>query len=89
LGACPQRTNRPANALLFQEKEAKSISSASQKTAKALVPLRRRQFGYPNLGEADPGGLGACPQRTNGPANILLFQEKEAKSISSASQKTV
>jgi hypothetical protein len=30
--------------LLFPEKEAKSVSSASQKTT-----------GYPNLGEADPG----------------------------------
>jgi hypothetical protein len=32
--------------LLFPEKEAKSISSASQKL-----------IGYPNLGEADPGGV--------------------------------
>jgi hypothetical protein len=22
-------------------------------------------FRYPNLGEADPGGLGACPQENN------------------------
>jgi hypothetical protein len=40
--------------LLFQEKEAKSVSSASQK----VIP-------YLNLGEADPGGLGACPQNAN------------------------
>jgi hypothetical protein len=63
--------------LLFPEKEAKSISSASQKT-----------FLSPKLGEADPGGLGACPQGTNRSISILLFLEKEAKSISSASQKT-
>jgi hypothetical protein len=36
--------------LLFQ-KRSKSVSSASQKA-----------MGYPTLGEADPGGLGACPQ---------------------------
>jgi hypothetical protein len=37
--------------LLFLEKEAKSV-----------VPLRGI-FGNPNLGEADPGGLGECPQK--------------------------
>jgi hypothetical protein len=45
------RTNWFKVVLLFPEKEAKSISSASQKT----LP-------YSKLGEADPGGLGACPQ---------------------------
>jgi hypothetical protein len=39
-----------AIALLFPEKEAKSVCSASQKT-----------MGYPTLGEADQGDLGACP----------------------------
>jgi hypothetical protein len=42
----------PKNTLLFPEKEAKSVSSASQKV-----------MGYPKLGEADPGGLGA-PKET-------------------------
>jgi hypothetical protein len=37
---------------IFPEKEAKSVSSASQKA----------EFN-PNLGEADPGGLGASPQK--------------------------
>jgi hypothetical protein len=36
----------------------------SRKEAKAFVLLRRR-FGDPKLGEADPGGLGACPQENN------------------------
>jgi hypothetical protein len=39
--------------LLFPEKEAKSVCSASQKVTSS-----------PKLGEADPGGLGACPQET-------------------------
>jgi hypothetical protein len=43
-----------SNSLLFPEKEAKSVSSASQKTMGCL-----------NLGEADPGGLGACPKEIN------------------------
>jgi hypothetical protein len=36
--------------LLFPEKEAKSV-------------VMKTIF-YPELGEADPGGLGACPQKT-------------------------
>jgi hypothetical protein len=40
-----------ASRLLFPEKEAKS------------VVLLRRSSCYPTLGEADPGGLGACPQQ--------------------------
>jgi hypothetical protein len=39
-----------SNVLLFQ-KRSKSVSSASQKVL------------GPGLGEADPGGLGACPQQ--------------------------
>jgi hypothetical protein len=35
----------------------------SRKEAKALVLLRRR-FVDPKLGEADLGGLGACPRKT-------------------------
>jgi hypothetical protein len=56
--------------LLFPEKEAKSVVSASQKTV-----------GYPTLGEADPGGLGACPQGnqpfglSTGP-NLFSFSRK-------------
>jgi hypothetical protein len=68
------------SSLLFLEKEAKSV-----------VLLRRRMLnvGYPTLGEADPGGLGACPQKTALQlvkrlllkARSLLFLEKEAKSV--------
>jgi hypothetical protein len=36
---------------------------------------------YPTLGEADPGGLGASPQKNNWFRRILLFPEKEAKSV--------
>jgi hypothetical protein len=45
-------------------------------------------MGSLNLGEADPGGLGACPQQNSTLSDILLFQ-KRSKSISSASQKTM
>jgi hypothetical protein len=54
-------------------------------------------MGDPKLGEADPGGLGACPQKilsvafskaysscckeVNSFCEILLFPEKEAKSV--------
>jgi hypothetical protein len=41
---------------------------------------------YPNLGEAEPGGLGACPQQNSTLTRFLLFQ-KRSKSVSSASQK--
>jgi hypothetical protein len=44
--------NSSSGIFLFPEKETKSVSSASQKV-----------MGYPKLGEADPGGLGACPQK--------------------------
>jgi hypothetical protein len=63
--------------LLFPEKEAKKRNSASQKTSSS-----------PRLGEADPGGLGACPQeniqdsaRLELADCFLLFPEKEAKSV--------
>jgi hypothetical protein len=54
-GRAPKRLfDYSSNSLLhFPEKEAKSVCSASQKV-----------MGCPNLGEADPGGLGACPQET-------------------------
>jgi hypothetical protein len=38
-------------------------------------------MGYPNFGEADPGGLGACPQQNSTLSSFLLFPEKEAKSV--------
>jgi hypothetical protein len=60
--------------LLFQ-KRSKSVSSASQKV-----------FLNPELGEADPGGLGAYPQQNSTLSHFLLFQ-KRSKSVSSASQK--
>jgi hypothetical protein len=62
--------------LLFPEKEAKSVCSASQKA----IP-------YPNLGEADPGGLGACPQEKEhtkalfGLMILFFFQKKKQKAF--------
>jgi hypothetical protein len=50
-GRAPRKPNPYEDILLFPEKEAKTVCSASQKT-----------LGGPNLSEADPGGLGACPQ---------------------------
>jgi hypothetical protein len=75
LDASPQ-SSLVNSSLLFPEKEAKSDSSASQKTVHS-----------PKLGEADPGGLGASPQSSL-VNSFLLFPEKEAKSVSSASQKS-
>jgi hypothetical protein len=48
-----------------------------------------RRIHYPNLGEADSGGSGGlAPQKTaTMGSGILLFPEKEAKSVCSASQK--
>jgi hypothetical protein len=61
--------------LLFPEKEAKSVCSASQKA-----------MGYPNLGEADPGGSGGlAPQKT--PYDLqpvvifFFFQKKKQKAF--------
>jgi hypothetical protein len=48
-GRWPPRANWSKGVLLFPEKEAKSVSPASQKTVT-----------YRKLGEADPEGLGAC-----------------------------
>jgi hypothetical protein len=62
--------------LLFQ-KRSKSVSSAS-----------RKAMGYPTLGEADPGGLGACPQQNSTLRHFLLFH-KRSKSVSSASRKAM
>jgi hypothetical protein len=45
-------------------------------------------MGYPKLGEADPGGLGACPQQNSTLSGFLLFQ-KRSKSVSSAPQKVM
>jgi hypothetical protein len=57
---------------LFQ-KRSKSVSSASQKT-----------MGYPYLGEADPGGLGACPQQNSTLSGFLLFQKRSYRRVNSA-----
>jgi hypothetical protein len=42
----------------------------------------------PNLGEANPRGLEACPQENSTVGDFLLFQ-KRSKSVSSASQKAM
>jgi hypothetical protein len=55
--------------LLFPEKEAKS------------VVLLRRRFGDPKLGEADPGGLGASPQRLHRLVELFFFQKKKQKAL--------
>jgi hypothetical protein len=53
-------------------------SFSRKKKAKAEALFRR--FLDPQLGEADPESLRACPQEVNW-SNILLFPEKEAKSV--------
>jgi hypothetical protein len=53
------------------------FSSFSRKRSK-----KHRRLGCQTFGEADPGGLGACPQEKNW-SNSLLFLEKEAKSTRS------
>jgi hypothetical protein len=56
-------------------------SSFSRKRSKKRCSASRKVVGYPNLGEADPGGLGACPQQNSTLSGFLLFPEKEAKSV--------
>jgi hypothetical protein len=46
----------------FSRKRIKKHCSASQKTG----------F-YPKLGEADPGGLGACPQEVISPIDAMVY----------------
>jgi hypothetical protein len=47
----------------FHTKEKTSgVFFFQKKKQKTFVQLRGRRFGDPKLGEADPGGLGACPQ---------------------------
>jgi hypothetical protein len=56
---------------LAQETTLKSVSSAWQKI-----------LGYPKLGEADPGGLGACPQENDPFSEIFFFfQKKKQKAL--------
>jgi hypothetical protein len=45
-------------------------------------------MGQQTLGEADPGGLGACPQKNSTLSQFLFFQ-KRSKSVGSASQKAM
>jgi hypothetical protein len=61
------RAPSKSDTLLFPEKEAKSVCSASQKSNT-----------YPNLGEADPGGSGGVP-----PAKAIpfFFQKKKQKAF--------
>jgi hypothetical protein len=71
----------------FSRKRSKKCCSASQNTGRS-----------PKLGEADPGGLGACPQnlpldvvfvmgfRTLQSGSIIPFPEKRSKKLCSASQ---
>jgi hypothetical protein len=42
--------------------------------------LSERPF-YPNLGEADPGGLGACPQERTPCLVFFFFQKKKQKAL--------
>jgi hypothetical protein len=64
----PSKTNSLSRAFLFPEKEAKSVSSSSQKTTL-----------FPNLGEADPGILRACHQRPIHLVELFFFQRKKQK----------
>jgi hypothetical protein len=72
--------NSSSGILLFSEKEAKSV-----------VPLRGSPLGCPTFGEADPGGLGACPQQNSTDVQFVewwsSFSRKRSKKRSSASQK--
>jgi hypothetical protein len=43
---------------------------------------------HPDLGEADPGGLGAGPQKLVSASFAFLFPEKEAKGIVSLCRKS-
>jgi hypothetical protein len=78
LEGCPKKTSDVVNSscgiLLFPEKEAKSVCSASQKS---LSPHTFR--------EAEPRGFGGLPPKkpdaVNSSCGILLFPEKEAKSV--------
>jgi hypothetical protein len=64
----------------------KEVSSFPEKKQKRWFCFAEETVGYPNLGEADPGGLGACPQQNSTLRRFLLFQ-KRSKSVGSASQK--
>jgi hypothetical protein len=62
-----------------------------KRSKKRLFCFAEDSFGSPILGEADPGGSGGrAPQKPtlliNSSNDILLFPEKEAKSVCSAWQ---
>jgi hypothetical protein len=65
-----------------------------KKKQKAFVLLRRRLWATQPSAKRNHGGLGAGPQKTrpdvvNWAGSSLLFPEKEAKSVCSASQKVM
>jgi hypothetical protein len=46
-------------------------------TVSCIYPAKGVNTGInPNLGEADPGGLGECPQNTSYTSDILIFAQK-------------
>jgi hypothetical protein len=65
-----------------------ATASTEQPTVSEMDSASQKTVHCPKLGEADPGGLGACPQKISRISGFLLFQ-KRSKSVSSASQKTV
>jgi hypothetical protein len=88
LGACPQQNSTSSHFLLYSTLS--HLLLFQKKKQKALVLLRRRLMGYPNLGEADPGGLGACPQQKPTaskliePIDVITFffsQKKKQKAL--------
>jgi hypothetical protein len=43
--------------------------------------VSRKVISCPRLGEADPGGLGACPQKPIGCVVFFFFQKKKQKAL--------
>jgi hypothetical protein len=73
----PQENNRSVGILLFPEKEAKSVSSASQKI-----------IGYATYGETDPLGVGSTPKGSIEKILPSSFHKK-SKNHCSALQKAI
>jgi hypothetical protein len=46
----------------FRFAEIMTHQNLTENEVQSIVLLRNQKTSYPNLGEADPGGLGACPQ---------------------------
>jgi hypothetical protein len=101
LGACPQQNSTYSYFFLYSTSSHLLLYSTSshfllfQKRSKSVSSASQKVMVYPTLGEADPGGLGACPQQISTLSHFLLYSklsrfllfQKRSKSVSSASQK--